>query len=236
MLTLSRRAARQIGSTLTALALVATSASACGGSHESKPSAAQAGSSSSSSTEQYDISRVNNVKNDVPAAFKTAPSPPTTLTQDDIDNARIIPFTKATYDPPQCRALVIPSYVEPVVGAQAAILSAEGDRGEFFIVALRLPHPVSVSPPPAGCGHVAMSGSDESTGTAEAVPAPQIAGVTTTGLRLKPATDKSPGGYVFTAALSDQTSIAVLGGAEDDLHPQQLLSDLLVKATAAVRG
>lgn len=235
MLTLSRRAARQIASALTALAVVAASASACAGSHESKLSAAHAGSSGSS-TELYDISRVNNVKNDVPAAFKTAPSPPTTLTQDDIDNARVIPFTKATYDPPQCRALVIPSYVEPVVGAQAAILSAESDRGEFFIVAMRLPHPVSVSPPPSGCAHVTMSGSQESTGTAEAVPAPQIAGVTTTGLKLKPAADMSPGGYVFTAALGDQTSIAVLGGAEDDLHPQQQLSDLLVKATAAVRG
>ena len=220
---------------LAALVLVAASASACGGWHEPKQPAVGA-PSPTKSVAQYDISRVNNVKNDVPAAFKTAPGPTTTLTQDDIDNARVIPFTKAVYDPPQCRAFVIPPYVEPVVGAQAAILSAEGDRGEIFVVALRLPHPVAVNPPPAGCDHVTMSGSDESTGTAERVPAPQIAGVTTTGLKLKPATDTSPGGYVFTAALGDQTSVAVMGGADDALHPQQLLSDLLVKATAAVRG
>jgi hypothetical protein len=226
---------RQIGSTLTALGLITLAASACGGSHESKPSGSSAPSSSSSAV-QYDISRVDNIKNDVPAGFKTAPSPTTTLTQDDIDNARVIPFTKATYDPPQCRALVIPPYVEPVVSAQAAILEAEGDKGEFFVVAMRLPHPVPASSPPAGCDHVAMSGSDESTGTAEPVPAPKIEGVTTTGVRLKPATDKTPGGYVYTAALGDQTSIAVMGGADDDLNPQQLLSDLLVKAAAAVRG
>jgi hypothetical protein len=231
MQTLSRR---QIGSTLTALGLITLSASACGGSHGSQPSGQPA--SSSSSAVHYDISRVNNVKSDVPAAFETAPGAPTTLTQDDIDNARVIPFTKAAYDPPQCRALVIPPYVEPVVGAQAAILSAEGERGEFFVVAMRLPHAVPASPPPAGCDHVAMSGSDESTGTAESVPAPRIDGVTTTGVKLKPATDKTPGGYVYTAALEDQTSVAVMGGADEALKPQQLLSDLLVKAVAAVRG
>jgi hypothetical protein len=222
----------QIGSTLAALGLIALSASGCGGS--SQPSSPAP--SSSSSAAQYDISRVNNVKSDVPAAFETAPGAPTTLTQDDIDNARVIPFTKAVYSPPQCRALVIPPYVEPVVGAQAAILSAEGERGEFFVVALRLPHPVPVGAPPAGCGHVAMSGAAESTGTAETVPAPRIAGVTTTGVKLKPANDTTPGGYVYTAALGDQTSVAVMGGADDALHPQQLLSDLLVKAVAAVRG
>ena len=219
-------------SRLAALGLITLSA-ACGGSHESQPSGIP---SSSSPAKNYDISRIESVKDDVPAGFKTAPGPPTTLTQDDIDNARVIPFTKATYDPPQCRALVIPPYVEPTVGAQAAILEAEGDSGEFFVVAMRLPHPVSIAPPPAGCGHVTMSGSDESTGTAEPVPAPQIAGVTTTGLKLKPATDNTPGGYVFTAALDGQTSIAVMGGADAKLHPQQFLSDLLVKATAAVRG
>jgi hypothetical protein len=221
-------------SRLTALGLIALSAGACAGSHGAQPSSPAP--SSSSSAVQYDISRVNNVKSDVPAAFEAAPGTTTTLTQDDIDNARVIPFTKAVYSPPQCRALVIPPYVEPVVGAQAAILSAEGEHGEFFVVAMRLPHPVPVSPPPTGCGHVGMSGSEESTGTAETVPAPRITGVTTTGVRLKPATDTTPGGYVFTAALGDQTSVAVMGGADDALHPQQLLSDLLVKAVAAVRG
>ncbi|UMB70919.1 DUF5642 family protein [Mycobacterium paraterrae] len=226
MPTLSRRASR-----LTALGLITLSASACGGTQASQPSGSTTGPAV-----DYDIARVNNIKGDFPAGFTAAPEAPITLTRDDIDNARVIPFTKAVYAPPQCRALVIPTYVEPVVGAQAAILSAEGERGEIFVAAMRLPHPVEVSPPPPGCGHVAMSGSEESSGTAEAVPAPQIEGVTTTGVRLKPAADSSPGGYVFTAALSDQTSVAVMGGTETDLHPQQLLSDLLVKAVAAVRG
>ena len=226
MLTLPRRACA-----LTALGLITLPASGCGGTQASEP----AGSTSSPAV-HYDIARVNNVKGDVPAGFATAPGAPITLSQDDIDNARVIPFTKAVYAPPQCRALVIPPYVEPVVGAQAVILSAEGDRGEIFVAAMRLPHPVEVGPPPAGCGHVTMSGSEESAGTAEAVPGPQIAGVTTTGVKLNPATDPTAGGYVFTAALGDQTSVAVMGGAASDLHPQQLLSDLLVKAVAAVRG
>jgi hypothetical protein len=226
MPTLSRRAA-----TLTALGLITLSSSACGGTHAAQPTG-----STTAQPAQYDISRVNSVKNDVPAGFTASPGPVMTLTRDDVDNARVIPFTQATYAPPQCRALIIPTYVEPVVGARAAILSAEGARGEIFVAAMQLPHPVEVSPPPTGCGHVAMSGSEESSGTAESVPAPRIEGVTTIGVKLKPALDKSPGGYVFTAAIGNQTSVAVMGGTDPDLHPQQLLSDLLVKAVAAVRG
>jgi Domain of unknown function (DUF5642) len=242
MLTPSHRATRQIASTLTALGLVTMTVAACGGSDESKPSgssAAQAPSSRGAAATpgaKYDISKVDNVKDALPAGFKPDPRPEITLNQADIDNPKIIPFTKATFDPPQCRALVIPSYIDPAVGAHAAGLSADGDQGEIFVVAMNLPKPVPAAPLPDGCDHVGLSGSPDTTGTAESIPAPPIDGVTTTGVKVTPADENAPAEYIFTAELGDQTSIAVMGGAADELNPQQVLSDLLVKATAAVRG
>jgi hypothetical protein len=242
MLTSSHRATRQIVSTLTALGLVTLTVSACGGSDESKPSGSSAAQATSSSgataapAAKYDISKVDNVKDALPAGFKPDPRPQITLNQGDIDNPKIIPFTKATFDPPQCRALVIPPYIDPAVGTQAAGLSAEGDQGEIFVVAMNLPKPIPAAPLPDGCDHVGLSGSPDATGTAESIPAPPIDGVTTTGVKLTPADDNAPPEYIFTAELGDQTSIAVIGGAVDELNPQQVLSDLLVKATAAIRG
>ncbi len=81
-----------------------------------------------------------------------------------------------------------------------------------------------------------MSGTPEATGTAEAVPAPKIDGVTTTGVKLSVADQGQDPDYMFTAALGDQTCVVVLGSADEQLNPQQLMSDLLVKATSAVRG
>jgi hypothetical protein len=241
MLTSSHRATRQIASTLTALGLVTVTVAGCGGSDQSKPSGSsgtQAPSSSgaAAASAKYDISKVDNVKDALPAGFKPDPRPGITLNQSDIDNPKIIPFTKATFDPPQCRALVIPPYIDPAVGTKAAGLSAEGDQGEVFVVAMRLPKPITAAPLPADCDHVGLSGSPESTATAEKVPGPQIDGVTTTGVKLTPSDDNAPPEYIFTADLGDQTSIAVMGGAADELNPQQMVSDLLVKATAAVRG
>ena len=241
MLTSSHRATRRIASTLTALGLVTWTVAGCGGSDQAMPSGSsgtQAPSSSGAAAApaKYDISKVDNVKDALPAGFKPDPRPEITLTQSDVDNPKIIPFTKATFDPPQCRALVIPPYIDPAVGTKAAGLSAEGDQGEIFVVAMRLPKPVTAAPLPADCDHVGLSGSPDSTGSAEAVPGPQIDGVTTTGVKLTPSDENAPGEFIFTADLGDQTSIAVMGGAADELNPQQVLSDLLVKATAAVRG
>jgi hypothetical protein len=242
MLASSPRAPRQIASTLTALGLVTLAVAACGGSESSKPSSSSAGqapasgAASTAPAARYDISKVDNVKDALPAGFKPDPRPRITLNQGDIDNPKIIPFTKATFDPPQCRPLVIPRYIDPVVGAQAAGLSAESDQGEIFVVAMNLPKPIPATPLPAGCDHVGLSGSPETTGTAESVPGPAIDGVPTTGVKLTPSDDNAPSEYIYTAELGDQTSIAVMGGTSDELNPQQVLSDLLVKATAAIRG
>jgi Domain of unknown function (DUF5642) len=243
-----RAAVGQIASLLVAVGVCAVTVAACGNSEQPKPtgsSSAQAQPPSSSSAspapaspapaDEYDISRVDNVKSNFPPGFKPDSQPEGTLDQNDVNKSGIIWYTQAKFDPPQCRALVIPPYADPSVGTDAASVSGDGDQGQIDVVAMRLPQPTPASQPPAGCNQVSLSGAPEATGTAEPIPAPKIDGVTTTGIKLTHADDSDPD-YMFTAELGNQTSVVVMGSTADDLNPQQLLSDLLVKATAAVRG
>jgi Domain of unknown function (DUF5642) len=238
-----RRAARQIAALLIAGGLGAVTVAACGNSEQPKPtgsSSAQAQPPSSSSApaapaDQYDISRVDNVKTDFPPGFKPDSQPVATLDQDDINKSSIIPYLQAKFDPPQCRAFVIPPYADPSVGTNAAGVSGDGDQGQIDVVAMQLPQPAPASQLPAGCNQVSLTGPPDTTGTAEPIPAPVIDGVFTTGIKLNHADNSDPD-YLFTAKLGNQTSVVVMGSTADELDPQQLLAELLVKATAAVRG
>jgi hypothetical protein len=229
-MTAAQVGARQIASLLAAAGVTAALAG-CGHAAQQKPTA----SPSSSNAPAYDISRVDNVKNDFPPGFTVDAHPSRTLDQHDIDSPDTDPFAGATVDPPQCRPAIIPRNANPLVSTQAAGVSGHGDRGEIDVAALRSPQPVSASQPPAGCDRVTISGSPEVSGIAERVPAPNIDGVTTTGVKVS-ATGEEDAEYLFTAALNDQTTVIVTGTADAELNPQQLMSDLLVKAVSAVRG
>ncbi|TDH52108.1 hypothetical protein E2F47_14880 [Mycobacterium eburneum] len=181
------------------------------------------------------MARVDSVKDAFPAGFNPQAEPAKTLSQADIDGSGINAFTGAQVDPPQCRALIIPPYAEPSVGAQAAGIRGEGDQGNIDVVALKLPQPIKATPVPAGCDQVKLSGSPEASGTAQPVPAPAIAGVTTSAAKLTVDSGDDPD-YVYSAALDDRTTVVVMGGTDPDLNPEQVMSDLLVKAVAAVRG
>jgi hypothetical protein len=241
-MTSPRRTTRQIASLLVTFG-AGVAFAGCGHSEQSKsegsssPQTQPASSIRASAVPAaaYDISRVDNVQKDFPPGFNVDPHPAKTLDQQAIASSGVTAFTKAKVDPPQCRSLVIPPYADPSVGTEAAGVRGEGDQGKIYVVALRLPQPVPAGQPPAGCDRVSMSGSPEAAGTAERVPGPNIDGVTTTGVKLSP-TDAEDPDYIFTAALNDQTSVVVMGSTDAQLNPQQLLSDLLVKATSAVRS
>lgn len=241
-MTFSRRTTRQVTSMLAALSVGVTLAACAQSAQRTPASFSAAGPQPSSATSAaaaahtaYDISRVDNVKDDFPPGFPAQPQPSKTLSQQDIDSSGITAFTGAQVDPPQCRSVLIPPNAEPAVGAQAAGIRGEGDQGSIYVVALRLPRSAPASQPPAGCDRVTVSGSAQASGTAERIPAPSIAGATTTGAKLSVNAAEDPD-YVFTAALDDRTSVIVMGSTDAQLNPQQLLSDLLVKAASAVRG
>jgi hypothetical protein len=231
-MTAAQRSARQIASLLVAVGVGGTVAG-CGHAAEQKPTASPPAASSNAPA--YDISRVDNVKNDFPPGFTVEAHPSKALGQHDIDSSDTDPFSGAKVDPPQCRPAIIPRNANLSVGTQAAGVSGHGDRGEIDVAALRLPQPVAAGQPPAGCDRVTISGSPEVSGTAERVPAPNIDGVTTTGVKVS-ATGEEDAEYLFTAALNDQTTVIVTGSTDAELNPQQLMSDLLVKAVSAVRG
>lgn len=199
-------------------------------------SAAPASPAAESAAVPYDISRVDAVRDDFPAGFTAEAHPAKTLGEQDIVGSGVMAFTGARVDPPQCRSVIIPAYVEPTVGAQAAGVIAQGDQGSMYVVALRSPNPVAVQEAPAGCDRVSLSGSAQATGTVERVRPPEIADVTTTGVRLTVDDPEQGPDYLYTAALDDRTSIVVMGSADAALDPQRLMSDLLVKAVGAVRG
>lgn len=184
----------------------------------------------------YDISKIEAVKDDFPAGFTAEAHPVKTLEQGDIAGSGAAAFIDAGVDPPQCRSVVIPTYTDPKAGAQAAGVIGQGDQGNMYVIALRSPDPVAAEDVPAGCDRVTLSGSPEATGSVERIPAPDIAGVTTTGVKLIAEGSDDEPDYLYTAALDDRTSIVVMGSADQQLAPQQLMSDLLVNAVAAVRG
>lgn len=231
------RLVRRIACPLLALGLSGW-VGACGHSPEQQP--APAG---------YDISRVDRVQNDFPPDFTVTTGLSKTLSADDIQRAGIHVLTKADLDPPDCLPVIVPPYADITPGTEAAGVTAHGDQGGVHMTAFRLPKPVPISPPPGGCDQVQLHSPAGLTGTAHRIPAPQIDGVTTTAVKLvenkregeyvfNDATDKSQSepNYLLTAALDDRTVIVVRGSVDDALNPQQFFSDLLVKATAAVRG
>lgn len=242
MLTSPRRATRRCVSLFAVLGGSVVIA-ACGHSGRGTPTAspavnplpASATSASVAPAAEYDISGVDNVKNDFPPGFTTEAHPAKTLGQHDIDTSGVAAFTGAQVDPPQCRSLIIPPYAEPSAGTDAAGVRAHGDQGNIYVVALRLPQSVPSAPSPAGCDQVTMSGAPQASGTVEAIPGPAIAGVSTTGVKLSPSAEDDPD-YIFTAALNDRTTVVVMGSAADELNPPQLMSDLLVKSVAAVKS
>ncbi|EUA34311.1 hypothetical protein I552_5094 [Mycobacterium xenopi 3993] len=98
------------------------------------------------------------------AGLRGEAEPSKTLSQQDIASSGITAFTGAQVDPPQCRAVLIPPHVEPSVGTQAAGVRGQGDQGNIYVVAMRLPQPVRASQPPAGCDRVSVSGSPRRVG------------------------------------------------------------------------
>lgn len=223
---------------LVAVLGVGVTLAGCGHSAESDPAGTAAPHPAAAEAAQnpYDISRVDAVKDDFPAGFTAEAHPAKTLGQQDIAGSGVLAFTEAQVDPPQCRSVVIPPYVEPTEGTEAAGVIAQGDQGNMYVVALQSPKPVAVGDDPAGCERISLSGSPQATGTVDRIAAPGIAGATTTGVKLAVDDPQEDPDYLYTAALDDRTSIIVMGSADAQLDPQRLMSDLLVKAVAAVRG
>lgn len=196
-----------------------------------------------------DISRIDQVHNDFPPGFTVKTGLAKTLNEHDIQRAGIHVLTEATLDPPHCLPAMIPPYADLTPGTEAAGVTANGELGGVHVTALRLPHPVPAGRPPDGCDSIRIT-SPNLTATAHRIAVPDLNGVPTTGFELIENrkeddyifTDRTDHiipadpDYLLTAAVDDRTVVVIKGAVDTSLHPQQLFSDLLVKAVTAIRG
>lgn len=231
------RATRNGLALLAALGVGATLAG-CGTSAEVTPAGPVASQppAAEPSPAPYDISRVDAVSNDFPQGFTPQAHPAKTLGQSDIDGSAVAAFTDAQVDPPQCRSVVIPPYVDPTVGTEAAGVIGQETRatctsspcGRRILLRLSL-------------NRRAVTGSRcpvrrRRPGPWSVSRHPPFLSATTTGVKLSVADPEEDPDYLYTAALDQRTSVVVMGSADAQLDPQRLMSDLLVKAVSAVRG
>lgn len=180
-----------------------------------------------------DISRVDAVARSFPPEFTVNAGLSKTLNRGDVERAGMDVLTRATLNPAHCLPMIVPTYANPTIGAEAAGVTASGELGGVQVTALRTPRAFSADATPAGCDRVVISGTPS--GIAERVPAPAIVGAATTGVRLIE-DGQQAAHYIFTAAVDDQNVVVVRSSLDEQLHPQQFLSNLLVQATTAVRG
>lgn len=183
-----------------------------------------------------DISRIDAVAGAFPTGFEVNTGLSKTLTRSDVENAGMDALTRGTLSPGHCLPMIVPSYAHPKVGTEVAGVTGSGELGGVQVTALRTIEAFSAAAAPEGCEKVVISGSDTASGTAERVPAPEIAGVTTTGVKLIEDGPDQPAHYIFTAALDEHTVVVVRSSLDEQLQPHQFLSNLLVQATTAVRG
>ncbi|HEX7323435.1 MAG TPA: DUF5642 family protein [Mycobacterium sp.] len=183
----------------------------------------------------YDLSRVDGIRGDFPPGFAVQANPAREMSQPDIDYPWVAALTQAHIAPPDCRSVVVPLTADPPAGTQAADVKGSGSQGNIHVAAVRSPKAVPVGQLPTGCDmEILVSGAPDVAGSVDHVRAPHIDGVPTSALKFNPE-ERNPE-YIFTATLDEQTSVIVMGSTDKALDPEQLMSDLLTKATAAVRG
>jgi hypothetical protein len=161
------------------------------------------------------------------------PIPHTTVNQAEAD--KLAGMRKEfVYDPPQCGGLLSKS---SHLGEGSQIQGITIHKPEQIVI-LAVETAAAVTDPPknSGCDRVSFTVPNELKGTAERIPGPAIAGVTTSGTKTHmdvttPEGPKAIDEMTFRAELSNRVEVAV-GGKTDPVR----LEDLLNKAVVALRG
>ena len=181
-----------------------------------------------------DVGRLSEAADIFPAGYVAAGLPKAVVSREEAEQLagmhRAVPIS---YDPPRCRSLAEPFRMTE--GSETAGIRSSEPR-TISVLAARMPLPGPDPLVAPGCTKVAMNSPGSMTGTAEAIPAPQIPGAGTLATRSR--IEGTEGGatrtietYTLVAVLSPRTSVMVQG-SEDP----KLLGELLVKAVAKVRG
>jgi hypothetical protein len=198
-----------------------------------------AASTSVSAVPGFDVSRLNQLSDDLPTGFVLGPpSVPLKIVQQLLASVGTTasygePFT---VDPSKCRPLLKP--VDGLVGADS--YHVRGDELDKRQISIGAENPVTVPAeiPSAGCERFAYTvdqAEHPMKGTVSRLEAPAIDGATTIALRYD--VEGFPNlEYSYAAILDGRVYVDVQARLAPDFKAEPVLSALLVKAVAAVRG
>jgi hypothetical protein len=204
----------------------------CSGS-ENKPE-----QTSTQAAEEFDLSRLSELEDDMPPGFIPNPSEVKKLQHVLVAGVgTVVSYGKPfTVEPPQCQVLLKP--VDGQAGADMIGIRADGHEKRTITVGADMPITVRADIPETGCDRMTYQVPDDrrpTTGTVERITAPTIDGATT--LALKITVDGFPDPeYSYVAIVEDRLFVDVQARLAPDYAAEPLLPDLLVKAVSAIRG
>jgi hypothetical protein len=185
----------------------------------------------------FDLSRLSEFNRALPPDFVTDPAQVTKTKPEFVDSVgELVTFSgPVTVDPPQCRSML-----KPVAGqADASSIGIRGDGLGNQAIAVNADDPVVASEfPVSGCDRVTFKVDNHSVptqGTFERIEAPAIDGATVIALKVTYEPTQNVD-YAYAAIVDGHAFVLVQGRLGPDYPAQTLLSDLLVKAVATLRG
>jgi Domain of unknown function (DUF5642) len=226
---LSRRLAALL--TVLCAAVALSGCSAAKTEPESAPTSAEAAA-------EYDLARLAVMHDDFPPGFIPFPFELRKLQPTYVDqvSAAVSYGRPFTVDPPQCKSLLKP--VDGQAGADSNGSRADGPDKQSISVAADMPVSIPAEIPATGCNRMTYTVQDDrhpSNGTAERITAPSIGGATTFALKIVVDGFPQPE-YFYAAILDERVFVDVNARLNPGVQADPLLSDLLVKAVAAIRG
>lgn len=193
---------------------------------------------STQAKQEYDLSRLSEVEDDMPTGFIPFPAELRKLPHvlvagvgDVVANGK-----QFTVDPPHCAVLLKP--VDGETGADMIGFRADGLEKRSIGVGADLPVTVPAEIPTTGCDRMSYAVPDDNypyVGTAERIAAPDIDGAITMALKITMDGFPDPE-YFYAAILDNRLFVDINARLSPDYPAQPLLPDLLVKAVAAIRG
>jgi hypothetical protein len=187
---------------------------------------------------EYDLSRLSEIQGDFPPGFVPRPAEVRALKpvwRDGVGSA-VSSGKPFTVEPPQCKDLLKP--VSGEVNSQTIGIRAESADKRGIAVGADLPVSVTGVLPSSGCDAMTYTVPDDEqprSGTAQRLTAPAIDGATTLALKVTTNGFLDPE-YFYTAIVDDRLYVDVHARLAPEFEAQPVLSGLLVKAVAAVRG
>ncbi|WP_458319223.1 DUF5642 family protein [Mycolicibacterium brisbanense] len=201
-------------------------------------SSQQAARTSTAETPNYDISRLESLKDKFPPGYTAQWFPVSRLDGRQAESVGdVVGYgDPVTVDPQACAVVLKP--IHAGAGTESAAFRSDGPSGQqLSVAAQQTTDPARADVPSAGCERMSFTAEDpRGSGTAERLATPVIDGVVTAAIKSR--VDGGPGvvDYTYYALVGDRIIVTVHERTDENSRPQQELSDLLTNAVAAIKG